>query len=452
MQVTKRTHLQASVQNTIFMVLLVVMIGLIAWLSNRYEMKADWTINNRHTLSETSKLLLDKLSDPITITIYASNDKNLRTAFTELLERYQQHKSDINIRFIDPFTVPAEVRERGIQYDGEFIIEYQNRTEHVQEVPPSEQDITSALERVARTENRVIVFLEGHGERSPTQHHNQDLSQWASALQKRGFELHNLNFGTPTDILDTATVLVIASPQKMLLPGEVTQIKNYIEKGGNLFWLIDPRATLQGLEPLAQEFGLSIQAGIIVDPVSQLLGVNDPSVVSMTTQGYGAHPITDGFEEYVTLFPQAKGLLITETEAWQDTALLTTNPKVWSETGDITGAIEYNPETDIKGPLTIAVALDRDEKAAQRVVIVGDGDFLSNGYLGYAGNLDLGVKMMNWLALEDSFIDIPSKTAVDLNLKLSASAVLILGGFFLFLLPIMLISIGILIWLRRRKA
>ncbi len=459
MQVTKRTHLQANLQNTIFMVLLVLVMGLIAWLSTRYEMKADWTVNNRHSLSEASVKLLAELSDPITITIYASNDSNLRQPLQELVARYQRHKSDMSLRFVDPFTVPGEVRERGIQFDGEMVINYQQRTEHVRQTSPSEQEITSALQRVARSENRLVAFLEGHGERSITGFANHDLSQWTQTLRNSGFDVQNLNFGESPEIPEGTQVLVIASPRKNLLPGEVTLITDYIDKGGNLFWFIDPSAPLESLEPLAEKLGLIVQPGLLVDPMSQLLGVNDPAIVSITSSGYGHHPITSGLGDYLSLFPHANGLRIEPKDYWQETPLLTTNPKVWSETGEAEGAVEYNEETDIGGPLDLAFALVREQAASdseenvpeQRIILIGEGDFVSNGCVGYGGNLDLGIKMMNWLSEDDSFIQIPAKAAVDLNLELSASAVLSIGAFFLFVLPLGLISTGILVWLRRRK-
>jgi len=96
--------------------------------------------------------------------------------------------------------------------------------------------------------------------------------------------------------------------------------------------------------------------------------------------------------------------------------------------------------------------LHDDTYKEQRLIIVGDGDFLSNVFLGYGGNLDLGLKMINWLATDDTLIDIPSKTAVDLDLELSSSAVILLGGIFLFILPLGLISMGLSVWLWRRKA
>ncbi|MEN8219433.1 MAG: DUF4350 domain-containing protein [Pseudomonadota bacterium] len=469
MQVTKHTHSQARLQNTLFMVLLVIVIGLIAWLSTRYEIKADWTVNNRHTLSEASKKLLDELPGPITITAYASNDNNLRKPIKDLVERYQRHKTDISLHFVDPFTVPGEVQEHGIRFDGELIIYYQERSEHLRQTAPSEQVLTSALQRVARTDNRLIVFLEGHGEPSPTHFADHDLNQWAQALKDSGLEVQTRNFGETPELLKMTTtqVLVIASPRKQFLPSEITAITDYIDKGGNLLWLIEPSVPLQGLEPLAEKFGLTVQPGMIVDPTSQY-----PAIVPIGTTGYGHHPVTSDLDQYLTLFPQATGLAVASPEGWNGTVLLTTRPEAWSETGGLESSVEYDEETDIKGPLDIAFAIVRDKPQSetaddsdsetgmeeelatqeQRVIIVGEGDFLSNAFVGIGGNLDLGMKMMNWLADDDTFIDIPTKTAVDLSLEFSFNTVILLGIFFILILPLALVSIGISIWLRRRNA
>lgn len=460
MEVTKRTHLQASLQNAVFMLLLVIVIALIAWLSTHYKIEADWTINNRYTLSEASKKLLVQLKDPVTITAYASNDPDLRTPIKDLIGRYQNQKSDISLRFVDPFTSPNQVREEGIQFDGEVIIEYQNRAEHIRQV--SEQSLTSALQRLLRNENRLIVFLEGHGERSIKQFANHDLSEFANSLKSSGFELESINLTQQAQIPNDTALLVIASSRTKLLPGETSLIADYVKSGGSLLWLIDPTSSLDGLEPIASQFGLKLQPGVIVDPNSQLMGINNPAMLAINNSGYGEHDITANFN-YITLFPQANGLIIKSPEEWIEVPLLTTNPQTWSEIGSMDGdKIEYTENKDIDGPFEIAFALLRDkpdvevqdEQAVpqQRVVIVGEGDFLSNAFLQFGGNLNLGLKMINWLSQDDSFIEIPPKAAADLKLELSSNAVLFLGSFFLFILPLTLISIGFMIWLRRRKA
>jgi ABC-type uncharacterized transport system involved in gliding motility auxiliary subunit len=489
MKVTKGTHLQATFQNSLFTVLLIIVVGLIAWLSERYEVKTDWTVNNLHSLSKASKSLLDTMQEPIKITAYASKDNNLRNDIQDIVERYQWHKKDISLHFVDPFTVPGEVRERGVQADGELIIDYQGRSEHLRQSPLSEQDLTSALQRVARTDNRLIVFLEGHGERSVNNGTDYDLDQWALALKNIGFKVESLNLGEGTGIPDNTNVLVIATPQNKLFPGEVSMIIEYLEhKRGNILWLLDPSVSLAGLEPLAKIAGLTVQPGMIVDPTSQLFG-NSPAVVSITTSGYHPHPITLGLENQLTLFPQASGLLVVppKDENWLEDPLLTTNPQAWSETGESEGIVQYDEGVDINGPLNIAYALVREEdhnhnhkkeseteksetdtseadaedledtddldNKEQRMIIFGESDFLSNAYIGYGANMELGDKMMNWLAEDDDFIDIPSKTAVDLSLDLSPNEQIFLGSLFLFLLPIFLVGIGIMVFLlRRRKA
>jgi ABC-type uncharacterized transport system involved in gliding motility auxiliary subunit len=82
---------------------------------------------------------------------------------------------------------------------------------------------------------------------------------------------------------------------------------------------------------------------------------------------------------------------------------------------------------------------------------LGDSDFLANTYLGNGGNLQLGINMFRWLGGDDKLLNIPARTAPDRTLELSntASAIISLG--FLFLLPILLLAAGLLVWWRRRN-
>ena len=40
------------------------------------------------------------------------------------------------------------------------------------------------------------------------------------------------------------------------------------------------------------------------------------------------------------------------------------------------------------------------------MIIVGDGDFLTNGYLDISGNKEFGLNMIRWLANDDRFMDV----------------------------------------------
>jgi len=458
MKVTARSRLQTRLQNIAFVLLFLTIVGLLGWLSTRYDYHADWTAGGRNTLSAPSQTLLDRLDGPITITAYASETELLRERIAELVARYQRHKADVTLNFVNPDTAPDQVRKLGINRDGELVIEYQGRSEHLSEL--SEQSLTNALQRVAHSGARWVVFLEGHGERNPQGRANHDLGDWAAQLQHKGLTVQTVNLAATPQIPDNTSVLVIAGPQVKLLPGEVKLIKGYLDRGGNLLWLADP-GPLHALEPVAESLGIEFQPGTIVDPTGQLFGINHPAFTIIAD--YGHHPITEDFNT-ITLFPMACAIDLNAPEGWTGASLLDTTPRSWAESSELHGEVRFDKGSDIAGPLTVGVALSRapdegTEEGAeapaggreQRVVVICDGDFVSNAYLGNGGNLDLGLNVMNWLSHDDTFIAISAKTAPDLSLNLSRTASGVIGLGFLFALPAALLGSGLFIWLRRRK-
>lgn len=467
MLVTPRSRLQIRTQNIAFVILFLAMIGLLATLSGRYVYQADWTAGNRNTLSESSIKLLEVISEPIGITAYVTEDEPVRRRINELIRRYQRYKPDIDLTFINPDTEPEVARQLRITVNGELIIAFAGRKEHLKQL--SEQSITNALQRIVRSQERWIVFLQGHGERDPHGQANHDLQAWVNQLEDKGLKIHSINLVETPRIPANATVLVIAGPQVDILPGEVKLIEEFIADGGNLLWLTDP-GPMHGLDPLAETLGLEFSPGMIVDPTSQLFGINDPRFAIVPN--YPFHAITQNFN-MLTLFPQAVAIELEEPEGWHSMQLLETVDRSWSETNADMSNINFDKGSDIPGPLTVGVVLSRELTASendakgsnqqlgeetemepsgeQRVVIVGDGDFLSNAYLGNGGNLDLGMNMINWLSHDDSFIAIPAKMAPDINLELSRTAQIIISFGFLLVLPMVLAGSGLYIWLVRRK-
>lgn len=464
MRVTHKSRLQIRAQNWGFVILFMAAIGLVAWLSTQYVYQADWTYGHRNSLSPASVQLLKALKDPLSFTAFVSDNPPLRDAIRRFVGKYQEVKHDIKLEFVNPNTNPQETRSQGITAEGEVVIRYQGRTQTVSQV--NEVNVTNAIEGIARGADRFIVFLSGDGERDPLGQHNFDLGDFGKQLQDKGFKVESLNLAaTPTVPANTA-VLVIAGPQTELMPGAVNIINDYVRRGGNLLWLGDP-GSLYGLEPLAQTLGISFEKGTIVDPDSQLFGITNPSVI-LVAKYEPSNAITRDFNT-ATLFAGATALKIDATGGWQSEAFLKSLPRSWLATGKLQGKIKFDPKRgDKQGPLTIGVDLTREIKTAtdddkknndtsknsieQRVVVTGDGDFLSNSYLNNGGNLVLGLNILNWLSHDDSFININTELAPDRTLILSRvqQAVISLG--FLFMLPLLLIASGLLIWARRRRA
>jgi gliding motility-associatede transport system auxiliary component len=463
MRVTRKSRLQIRVQNWGFVILFLAVIGLLAWLSTRYVYQADWTYGHRNSLSTASVRLLKTLKHPLSFTAFVNNDEPVRDAISRFVAKYQQVKPDTRLSFVNPETNPQEARNQGITADGELLISYQGRTQKVTRI--TEVSVTNAIEGIARAADRYVVFLSGDGERAPLGQHNFDLGDFGKQLEEKGFKIESLNLAATPTIPTNTAVLVIAGPQANLLPGAVNIIQNYVKGGGNLLWLSDP-GQLYGLEPLAQELGIRFDKGTIVDPDSQLFGITNPTVI-LVAKYQPEDAITRGFST-ATLFAGATAIQTSATGGWQDETFLKTLPNSWLAAGKLQGEIKYDPKRgDKHGPLAIGVSLTREIKPAadgksnhptaeknqeQRVVVTGDGDFLSNAYLNNGGNLALGLNILNWLSNEDRFININPESAPDRTLTLSHTDQAVISLGFLFALPLLLIACGLLIWGRRRRA
>ncbi|MGA9851546.1 MAG: GldG family protein [Gammaproteobacteria bacterium] len=462
MRVTRKSRLQIRAQNWSFVILFLAVIGLIAWLSTRYVYQADWTYGHRNSLSPASVQLLKTLKSPLSFTAFARDNAALRDAIRRFVGRYQAVKKDASLTFVNPDTDPQETRDQGITTDGELVISYQGRTGKVPANQINEVNVTNSIESIAHAADRYVVFLAGDGERDPLGQHNFDLGDFGKQLEQKGLKMETLNLAATPSIPVNTAVLVIAGPQANLLPGTVNIIRDYVKRGGNLLWLGDP-GPLYGLEPLAGDLGISFDKGTIVDPDSQLFGITNPTVI-LVAKYNPDFAITRDFNT-ATLFAGATAITADPGSGWQTDGFLQTLPRSWLETGKLQGDVKYDPaHGDKLGPLSIGMSLTREVKppatgksseekpVEQRVVVTGDGDFLSNAYLNNGGNLTLGLNILNWLAHEDSFININPQSAPDRILALSRNSEGVISIGFLFLLPLFLIACGFIIWSRRRRA
>jgi len=431
-----------------------VAVILLAQFSLKTDIRSDWTANSRLSLSTATTDFLKKLDHTITIQAFISPDNQYKPTLESLLSRYQSHTKKLIIKYIDPELSPDLVRKLNITKQGEMVISRGKQQSHVHDL--SEQSLTNALISVSHNKEQWILFLEGHGERSPFSQGNYNLTTWGEQLKQKGFKFRALNLIENNQIPINTAAIVIASPEQELLRGEIDIINDYINDGGNLLLLGDPD-TYQHLSPITEPLDIKFIPGTVIDPNAKLLGINDLRFTLINN--YANHPVGKATHS-VTLFPQAIALEPSNSNSmWQAISLLKTQTNAWSKAGKIKNSPDqtftFKQGLDTSGPLSIGYLLtrnsvDKDDKQ-QRIAIIGDSDFVSNSYIGNVANLDLGVALSNWLAQDDALITIPVKTTIDTNLTLSKIQSLIISLGFLFVVPLLLFLIGFLIWRKRRQ-
>ncbi|MDA3922690.1 MAG: GldG family protein [Salinisphaera sp.] len=447
-------------------VISMLLIGVVAVLagaaSQRYSISADWTQGNRNSLTHASQRVLAALdAGPIRLTAYIYPGPQ-RAEVRQQLARYTRASSRVSLNFVDPAQKPTVVRHLGIGRDGAVVLHYQGRSQAVTDY--SETSVTNALQRLSTAGNAWIVFVTGHGERAVDDKATAGYSKLASALNAQGLTVRPINLIAAGAIPDNTGVLVIASPQKNYLPGEIAMIRAYIANGGNVLWADDP-GPRYGLAPVAQALGIHWLAGTLVYRDYRKLGTGNPAIALVAN--YPDTPITDHLKE-LTLFPFAGGLAALSNTDWQHQVFLRSGTQSWLETGSLTGSsITFQPQSgDRAGPVDFGMALHRtspkanhgktttgdSRPRAQRVVAVADSDFMDNGHIGDLGNRTLALSIFQWLAHRDAQIAVNVAKAPDDHLQMAPARLTLFWWIFVAGIPLTLLASGLgRWWLRRRR-
>jgi ABC-type uncharacterized transport system involved in gliding motility auxiliary subunit len=443
--------------NAIHAMLVIVAAALIAFLSTRFGFDRDVSRSRSASLGDASVALLKTLDAPVEVISYARRQGNLRAVIADFVDRYRRAKPDLSLRFVDPDADPNAMREAGVNVDGELELHYRDRSERLKVL--TETEFSASLLRLSRTHERIVAFLEGEGERQPLGKANADLGQFVAALADRGLRAVPLPLANAGKVPENADLVVIADPQVAVPDTVVAELVDYVARGGNLLWLAEPDAK-SGLHALATALSIRVLPGTIVDGNGQAFGLGDPSFVAV--DHYPDHAITHDFA-LATLFPQPAALAQLADARWDIRSILRSSAKSWNETGHIPKAGEDTANVrqdadvgEIPGPLDLGFALSRisprPDRHEQRIVVVGDGDFLSNSFLGNVGNREFGQRVFDWLLGDDAQIAIADRSAPDRELALSQGALTWLAATFLVVVPVLLAAAGGLIgWRRRRR-
>jgi len=441
--------------------LISILVILLGMFNFHYHLLSDWTDNNKNSLSPASIEMIETIDVPVLISSYTAKD-SIKSQIQKLIKPYQYFNSQIQLEFIDPAVQPELIRKLGIQVDGELVIRLADRIEHLTEI--SEEKLSNAILKLSRQSLKTVYFISGHGERSFKNKANFDLSSISAILQRQGFIIkESLILDLPA-IVKSNDLFVLAGPQSQLFSGEVDIIIELLEQGLNFFWLLDPREknhqneNIYGLEPLAEYFEIEFADGVIVDPQTQSLKLNRPDF-AIISDYISQHPISSRLKQ-TTLFPQALSIdPLVENTHFKFEPFLLSSGQSWLETSKMQTVVKYDQNEDIAGPLILAISLEReltkeidneDKIQQQRIVVIGDGDFISNRYLANGGNMNLGLNIFNWLSEDDQLISISPHFYPDHHIRFSTTQLLLLAISFFIILPLLFLVTGFIIRFKRK--
>ncbi len=373
-------------------------IGVACYLAYQYPLTFDATHNKNNSLSTGNVALLSKLDKPLTIELFTS-DRNISEQVQTIIAQFQEKSKNIIFNVNHTPLNPQEKLRLGLHGNHNLLLTYGERQKNIDLniLKWNQQTFSNLLQQILQDKDPWIVFLSGHGEQDPFNKENRNLSILTTELKSKGIKIASLNIGETGIIPDNTQTLVIADSRTAFLPHETTQIVNYLNRGGNLLWLVNPNS-VHGLEKLTAVLGIKWLNGTILDHQAHTMGTPNPAISVITK--YPNHPVTKKLD-MLTVFPWStpfeypKALEL----GWKVSAFLNTN-----------ASTSIEDEQNHQGPFTIGAAFT---KGNQRVLVVGNGYFLSNGTIHNYGNAMLANNIFNWLNETDLLLNTSYKPAID---------------------------------------
>jgi hypothetical protein len=468
--------------NVLLLTMLVFsVVVMVNFLSREFYVR--WALSTRAKieLAPLTVNFLKTVTNQVRVTAYYDREDPLFTTVIALLNEYRRTNPNITVRTVDYLRESGAAQKVKEQYklaapsDKNLVIfEVANRVRVVdgnalakyvlEEIPGGQERefrrrptaflgeiaFTAALLDVTSARPMKAYFLRGHGEHSlASLDPVSGYMKFESVLQQNHIQAANLTLlGTNTVPLD-ANLLVIAGPTSEIPEFERQKIEDYLAQGGRLLALFNFAMAGKdtGLEDILGRWGVEVGKTVVRDPDNTMSGSD------VIVSEFGKHPLVNPLlaSRLHLVLPRAirkTAIPVPSADAPRVDELAFTGPQ------GTTGAPGAAP-----GRLPLMVAVEKGalqgvvtERGSTRMVIVGDSVFLTNRQIDSAANRDFASYALNWLLDRTQLMQgLGPRPITDYQVVMTQRQVFQAKALLLAGLPGVVIALGGLVWLRRRR-
>ncbi len=465
--------------NAVILTVAVIAIAILAnILVGMTDVKLDLTANKLFSLTDVTKNELKNLNQDVEI-IGLFDDQKLTSGneykqVTDLLNLYAK-TSHIKVSYIDPDKNPTIIKDldpdntmalqstdfvvrtktngtekkKKLQYYDLFEVQYDQSTYQPYTTGSNaEQGFTGAIKYVTSKETPVVYFTTGHSELELASNY----SNLKTYLENNNFLVKTLDLLTASKIPDDAAMLVEAAPKNDITVNESDLLENYITKGGKVIFMFDYLAndpSLDNFNNLLSKYNLSVDYDRVTETDQSRHLPNDPNTLVLDVASNDIIP-----QELQTVLKNSRSITILKNAK----EYITTTPLMSAADTAIGQMVNPSRGEDLKGPLNIAVAVEnKGGEKPSKLLVIGNASFISDATASdstnanyYANSAAFFVQSMNWMIGQKDEINVPTKNyetnAININ-QLQSS---VMGGVLVVVLPLLILGVGLMVYLRRR--
>ena len=421
-----------------------VLLNISVWY---HPWSIDLTASGRNEVSGETRRLLQRLDTPVTLQQFGRTSDPTVEA---LLRGFERESRRIRVEFVDVDRDRQLAGRYGVVKLGTVVVIAGGKFRKVEDA--NEQALVTAVLQATSTQERLVCFVTGHGERGLADEGPGGLALLAATLTAGNYRTEPISLLEDAVRSDCSSI-VIAGPTQSLSRPEMTRLDAYYKAHGRIALLLEPDPAPSFAEWLHPR-GFDPGSGAIVDTsgAGQNVGGGPRTPLGLR---YHDHPVTRGFE-IATMYDGARPLRVIEHPDFggKPVALAETGPRAFATTSSDPAPVLQQGK-DVPGPLTLAAALAAGGGARQdqetRLFVAGDADFLSNAWLRRQGNRDFFLRTLAWLIgeREATIVSVESREnrRIELTQGTRAWMYIINVGF----LPLLPLLAGIVVYIRGKR-
>ena len=427
----------------------------------------DLTDQSIYSLSDQTKRIAASLDKDVTMYLIC-NTGNEDTTVQRLLQRYADLSDHIQVEVMDPSLHPTfldnyeleisrlyensvlvdcEGRYRLVGYDEIFVTSYEMDYYSYNYVTSTsfngESALTSALHYVSSDDLPKVYTLTGHGETELDERITEMLSQ-------DNFESESLSLLSEESVPEDAAAIIINAPSSDLNQDEADMLITYLENGGSIALITSYMGAddMPNLKQVTASMGLTTETGIIIEGERNMRLTRYPHYILPNIE---SHEITSSLSEagYYILTPLAQPLVETEDSSASITWLLTTSDSAYAKQAAMSMITTEKEDGDIDGPFNVAALSENGGK-----LFWVTSDTLLDSYVDSAvsgANSNLFMNALNYMCEQEESISIRAKSLDSATLTVPQSESTLWSIVMIGVIPVGLIVLGMLIWIRRKR-
>lgn len=450
-----------SVGLAVIVIAIAIVINLVAGQLPENLRNIDISDNNLYEISDVSEKMLDKLDKKVTLTVIAEQD-SVDTRIKTFIKKYAALSKKVTVDWIDSVLHPSVLKE--YDTEGDAIVVSCEETQKTMTIPFSdiiqydeynyyttgqmsekafdgEGQLTSAINYVTSEETKKIYRTSGHGEGTFS-------SSVSELFTKNNLETQEINLSMNPEIPDDCDLLFLYGPTSDITDDEKNIIEKYLGNGGKVYLILgDTSAETPNMDAVMAEYGLRKVDGYIADMQRNYQGNYYAIFPQLSLSGDLSH----GISNQMVLLLNAMGLEETDT----DNENVTVSPfmKTSTEGYAVTEEKETKGQYILGAVSTNSITTDDSETVEARLTVLSAGSMISSDITDQLTTLDNLTLFIN--SVTENFDDMENVAIEAKSLSTERNTPLHAGGIsivIIFIIPLAIVLLGFVAWMRRRKA